>query len=181
MHCGAEVTESSTNKQHHLSEQRTSRDQQKQGFCFFPNCQEGVIFPPETRTTTRGLFFPQRREPGFLVFSPTDKRGILSPREENHDKGGYFPHLHDEGVIFPPIDEGFLSSVVVGSGRHPVEMKPHCSITPTTAWKGDFALVETNLKLFTSTRRPSQRKSACGSPQHIPNCRQKSTPPFANQ
>jgi len=34
--------------------------------------------------------------------------------------------------------------------------------------------VETNLKLFTSTRRPSQRKSACGSPQHIPNCRQKS-------
>ena len=81
-----------------------------------------------------------------------------------------FSHLHDEGVIFPPIDEGFLSSVVVGFGRHPAEMNPHRSITPTTVWKGDFALVETNLKLFTSTRRPSQRKSACGSPQHIPNC-----------
>ena len=133
----------------------------------------GVIFPPETRTTTRGLFFPQRRETGVLGFSPIAKRGIL-PRRREPRQGGYFSHLHDEGVIFPPIDEGFLSSVVVGSGRHPVEMKPHCSITPTTAWKGDFALVETNLKLFTSTRRPSQRKSACGSPQHIPNCRQKS-------
>ena len=33
--------------------------------------------------------------------------------------------LHDEGVIFPPIDEGFLSFVVIGSGRHPAEMKPH--------------------------------------------------------
>jgi hypothetical protein len=35
-------------------------------------------------------------------------------------------------------------------------------------WMGDFALVETNLKLSTSMRRPSQRKSACGSPQNIP-------------
>ena len=78
--------------------------------------------------------------------------------------------LHDEGVIFPPIDEGFLSFVAVGSGRHPAEMKPHFSITPTTTWKGDFGFVETNLKLFTSTRRPSQLKSICGSPQHIPNC-----------
>jgi len=34
---------------------------------------------------------------------------------------------------------------------------------------GDFALVETNLKLSTSMRRPSQRKSTCGSPQHISN------------
>ena len=70
---------------------KTSRDQQR-------TSDKGVIFPPET-------------EPGVLVFSPTDKRGIHSPREENHDKGGYFPHLHDEGVIFPPIDEGFLISL----------------------------------------------------------------------
>ncbi len=49
---------------------------------------------------------------------------------------------------------------MVGSGRHPVEMKPHCSITPTTAWKGDFALVETNLKLFTSTRNGRARVEA---------------------
>ena len=167
---------------------------QIQGFCFFfqpprggyfsprdDNHDKGVIFPPETRTTTRGIFFPQRREPGVLGFSPTAKRGILPPRRREPRQGGYFSHPHNEGVIFPPIDEGFLSSVVVGSGRHPAEMKLHCSITPTTAWKGDFALVETNLKLFTSTRRPSQRKSACGSPQHIPNCRQKSTLPFANQ
>jgi hypothetical protein len=105
MHCGAEVTESSTNKQHHLS-------------------------LPLTR------------------------------------RGGYFPPKQ--------IDKGFLGFVVVGCGRHPAEMKPHCSITPLTTWKGDFAFVETNFKLFTSTRRPSQRKRACGSPQHIPNCRPKS-------
>ena len=133
-----------------------------------------ILLLPRAQLCNRSCSNKHTRRTGVFSFSPHRQERDTFPQRREPRQGGYFSHLHDEGVIFPPIDEGFLSSVVVGSGRHPAEMKPHRSITPTTAWKGDFALVETNLKLFTSTRRTSQRKSACGSPQHIPNCRQKS-------
>jgi hypothetical protein len=66
---------------------KTSRDQQR-------TSDKGVIFPPET-------------EPGVLVFSPTDKRGIHSPREENHDKGVIFPTYTTRGLFSPQSTRGF--------------------------------------------------------------------------
>ena len=83
---------------------------------------------------------------GFCFFPQPPRGGYFSPRDEN--RGFSFSHLHDKGVIFPTYTTRGLffpkanrrgvsglqapkskvqtpKFVVVGSGRHPAEMKPH--------------------------------------------------------
>jgi hypothetical protein len=66
----------------------------------------------------------------------------------------------DFGILSPPAVWADESVFSVNTQRL------HCPCTPTTTVEGGLCTCRNNLKLFTSMRRPSERKSACGSPQH---------------